>query len=297
MADLIVEELLDGPEFGIDQRDYVYLVSGTEDIDTALSAVDDEGNLYFPPSESLREINGRWYEAEDPRGIWYAKNCIKVTQTWNISDDDDDDDEDGSLSNLEIAFEFGSTMEKRIRAIAQTKLTSNSDDIQGLIGVTKDGIEGIEVPIPLITFTITKTFSWTTVTDAFLNDIYEVEKSPVNTSKWFLFKAGEVRFDGASTTREWNSDAGKFDWKISFKFTARPTEDLSDLDMYVINQGSTEKVTGTKKGWEHLDLRVKEGMQDGDEVKLPVIVGAWLDQVMYEGDFGKLRLGGIDLDE
>lgn len=148
-------------------------------------------------------------------------------------------------------------------------------DFKGAIGVTEDGIEGVEVPIPALQFSLQRRFSETFVTNAYIKTLSDLTGC-VNNAVWKSFPAGEVRFDGASGQQK----IGK-PWDITFKFTR--SKNVTGL--------TVGPITGVaKKGWEYLWIRHRKTVDGTAQRLIQVPLAAYVEKVLYDADFAALGL-------
>lgn len=152
-------------------------------------------------------------------------------------------------------------------------------DNKGLIGVTKDGVEGVDVEVGALTFSITKSFAVSAMTPTYLDTLADMV-GRVNDGTWagttddgidFSYVAGEAKFLGASGGVR-NGRA-----VVTFKFAA--------------SSNKTGLTVGTitaiaKKGWEYLWVRYVDSVVNNISVKIARHV--YVEQVHLSGDFSTL---------
>lgn len=157
----------------------------------------------------------------------------------------------------------------------QTGAAAATTDNLGMIGVTKDGIEGVDVEVGALTFSITKRKAVSTLTASYL-DILADLVGRLNNGTFagttddgvdFSYVAGEAKFLGASG----GVRGGKA--VITFNFAA--------------SSNKTGLVVGTitaiaKKAWEYLWVRYS------DTGTSKVAKAAYVEQVHLDGDFSTL---------
>jgi len=152
-------------------------------------------------------------------------------------------------------------------------------DYKGAIGATHDGVEGVDITVPVYTFSETHYLAPAAVTPGYKATLYFLT-GKVNNSGFKGTAAGECLFLGATGTRR-GTDVDD-DWEINFRFAASPNR--------------TGIVIGTitginKKGWEYLWVRY-EDIEDNDAkvlVKRPASVH--IERVYESGDFSALGIG------
>jgi hypothetical protein len=122
----------------------------------------------------------------------------------------------GSISQT-ISFDTGggqSKVKQSNHTVSYPATGTIAPDFGGSIGVTKSGVEGADVTIPALTFTIKKTMPPSLLTSAYVKQL-AVLTGNYNNATFNGFEAGEVRFDGATGDQK---QIGQY-VDVSFKFT------------------------------------------------------------------------------
>lgn len=181
----------------------------------------------------------------------------------------------------EYTFDIGFTQQKITQSLATVQVkappTLIAADFHGAIGVTKDGVEGCDIPLPTFSWTEKHFFAPRFVTPAYIQAVYSVAEAPVNSQAFRGFAAGQVLFGGASGGGKQNELVA-----ITFKFTASKN---------VSNQTIGEITGINKKGWEYLWVRYHdtEDATSKTIVKRPIQVN--VERVLAASDFSALRIG------
>ena len=157
-------------------------------------------------------------------------------------------------------------------------------NFKGAIGVTHDSVEGVDITVPVYSFSETHYLPAATVNNAYKGVIFSLT-GKVNSGNFTVtldngvtlsFNAGECLFLGAS-----GSKRGDEDWEITFRFAGSPNKtNLTIGDITV----------PAKAGWEYLWVRYSD-QEDGDAkalVKRPI--AAYVEKVY---DAGNLSLLGL----
>jgi hypothetical protein len=145
----------------------------------------------------------------------------------------------------------------------------------GLIGVTSDGVEGVDIDVAVGTFTLTRFFPPAVVTPAFVRYLTAM-CGRVNHSAWKGYESGEVRFVGATGGFRRNAQA----CEITYKFATSP-------NVYDIQIGDIH--VPFKFGWDYLWVRHADVFEDGITLKKPTAV--YVEQVYYDVDMESLGAG------
>ena len=121
---------------------------------------------------------------------------------------------------------------------------ATAPDHRGAIGVTANGVEGVDVPIPALSISITRTLPAAVMSLAYVNRLADMT-GDYNNGTFMGRPMGEVRFDGASGTQP----APGADVPVTFKFSISP-----NLTDYTI--GTIENIE--KLGWQYLWVEYEE---------------------------------------
>lgn len=154
-------------------------------------------------------------------------------------------------------------------------------DYQRAIGVTEDGVAGVDIFTPNLEWS--RTVNRPTMTTAYLKRLRDYTGS-INNGDFYGFHAGEVLFLGASGT--FTQGQG---WSITYKFavsknitTLEITDDVI-LDANPLNNGYA------KLGWQYVWVRYRATLQ-GNEVA-PRPVSAHVVDVYDSNTFDNLGIG------
>jgi len=149
-------------------------------------------------------------------------------------------------------------------------------NFKGAIGATKDGIEGVDISVPIYNFSETHYIDANLVTGAYKSTLFYLTGT-VNNGGFRGFSAGEVLFLGAGGAKR-----GQDDWEISYRFAASPN----------VQGLQVGDITGiAKRGWDYLWIRYADAV-DNDAfmlVKRPLSV--YVEQVYPYTNFFGLGIG------
>lgn len=170
--------------------------------------------------------------------------------------------------------------------ITQSKQTISSHaasgttapDFKGAIGVTGDGVEGVDITVPVYQFSETHYLPASQVTQAYKAALFNLT-GKVNSGSWKGFSAGEVLFLGASGSRR--GTGVDSDWEITFRFAASPN--ASGIAVGPISGIS-------KKGWEYLWVRYADAEDAGSQAIVKRPVAAYVERVYDQGNFSALGI-------
>ncbi len=146
-------------------------------------------------------------------------------------------------------------------------------DFAGAIGVTLDNVEGVDVTIPVYTWSETHYLPDSQVNKA----AYYALTGRTNNASFKGCATGECLFLGASGSKK-----GSDNWEITFKFAASPNKANFTVGGITV---------ASKKGWEYMWVRYADS-EDTDAkalVKKPVAV--YIEKVYEEGNLATLGIG------
>jgi len=152
-------------------------------------------------------------------------------------------------------------------------------DFRGAIGVTSEGIDGVDITVPIYTFTETHYLSPEVVTTAYKGTLFHLTGC-VNNGSFKGLAAGECLFLGATGARR-GTDPDDL-WEISFAFAGSPN--VSGLTI--------GDITGvTKKGWEYLWIQYQEAEDTAAKMLIRKPIAAYVERVYRDGNFAALGIG------
>ena len=156
---------------------------------------------------------------------------------------------------------------------------TTAPNFKGAIGVTADSVEGVDIVVPVYSFSETHVLPDATVTDAYKRTLM-LSTGKVNTDLFRGFNPGEVLFLGAAgTKRGAPGEAG--DWEITYRFAVSPNEtgltvgDIAGID---------------KKGWEYLWVRYEDAEDGAAQAVVKRPVAAYVERVYPETAFAALGI-------
>lgn len=147
-------------------------------------------------------------------------------------------------------------------------------DFKGAINVTKDNVEGADVPIRSMNFSLTRSYLSDQVDNAFILSIYNL-CCCVSTQPFLFLGPGEALFTGAS-----GSDKGKGLCTINYKFSGRPNA--------TFDVGSIAGIS--KKGHELLWIRYADEEDTASMTLVKKPVAAYIERVLELGDLNGLPI-------
>lgn len=245
----------------------LYTVRGTNDDLAARSAAEAE-------SPSTYDGLPRQTVSVEPIGFELWEATVRYAQTQSS----------GFPQTGESVFSFdtGGGMQH----ITQSKQTVSSyaasgttaPDFKGAIGVTADGVEGVDITVPVYQFSETHYLPASQVTQAYKGTLFNLT-GKVNSGAWKGFNAGEVLFLGASGSRR--GSGADSDWEITYRFAASPN--ASGISVGPISGIS-------KKGWEYLWVRYADAEDEGSQTIVKRPVAAYVERVYDQANFSALGI-------
>lgn len=153
------------------------------------------------------------------------------------------------------------------------------------IGVDDNGVNGVDIVVPQLTWTETYDVPSTYVTSAYIKGVAALTGT-INSATFRTFDAGEVLFLGASGSQEWDQQKGNGPWTLSFKFVASPNAGQGKT-VPALEIGS---ITGVeKRGHDYLWVRYETSVGSDTLLKKPKHV--YVNKVYRDGNFANLGIG------
>lgn len=265
---IVVEERFESREVAAGESpsaDLQYWISGTNDDEAALGAMLAAAPLIYGPlvykSATCKPLGYELWEGSVRYGP-YKK---------------EDTPETGD-SSYQFDTGGGTTKITQSLATSQSKAPAGktAPNFNGAIGVTHDGVDGVDITIPVYNFSETHILADESVDGAYKAAIFALTGT-TNDATFRGFAVGEVLFLGAS-----GSKRGEDDWEITFKFAASPN--VAGLVVGTI--------TGINKGgWEYLWIRYADEEDAAAKVLVKKPIAAYVEKVYNAGDFSNLGLG------
>ncbi len=169
-----------------------------------------------------------------------------------------------------------------VASYASPDLPGAAPDFGGAIGVTEDSVEGVDITVPVYTFSETHYLSDSAVTTAYKGTLFSLT-GRVNDAPFKGLAAGECLFLGAAGTRRGGSGGSGGDpWEISFAFAGSPN--VTGLSI-----GSIVGIQ--KKGWEYLWVRYQAAEDATAKMLIRKPIAAYVERVYREGSFSALGIG------
>lgn len=142
------------------------------------------------------------------------------------------------------------------------------------IGVTKNGVEGVDITVPIFKFTYQYHPHEALMTPGYILTLMGMA-GRTNDATWKGFAAGEVLYLGAT-----GQPRGSKDWDLSLHFIASPN---------LTNQ-TIGDITGiVKAGWDYIWIKYRQGTDANHHIETPAFV--YVERVYDPDDFRKLGIG------
>lgn len=268
---------------GVSSHERRYVVFGSDDENEAIALV----RATAPLAVGLLRRQPPQLEPLGP-GLWDAKvhYCPRAL--------------DGESGTAESSGSFCFDTTGGTQHITQSKATvgayiedGSAASFGGAIGVSHDKVEGVDITVPVFSFTVSKVFH--RLSQAYIAQVFYLT-GKTNDAAWAVnvggvnisFAAGEVLFLGASGQKRIGVNVvpeGQSDpvnpWELSFKFAASPNA----TGLTIGSIGNIEK-----RGWDYLWVRYEDAKDEAAKtlVKLPQAV--YVERVYEEGNFALLGL-------
>lgn len=157
----------------------------------------------------------------------------------------------------------------------ERSMSNPAPDLQGAIGWDGKKVNGADVPVAKLEFSITAYYAPTAVTTTFMRNL--ARRTPRTNSDTFLgFDPGELLYVGSSGSGDIPTRNGQRVKPIAITHKYWASENLTDLAV-------GEITVATKKGWDYLDVRYEMVEESGK--LFPVPVHAFVHRIFEEMDF------------
>ena len=279
---ITLSERVDSREHSGGSITFHYVLKGTSDDLTARSELLAATPLAY--NYLIRDqkvvIEPEWVDTVSDTGRW---NC---TVRYNPGDRKKDD-EPSEIGSVRIT---GSTRGGSQHVLVSLNTVNafgagaSVSDNGNLIGVTKDNVEGVDIPVAVFNFRVKKVFPFNqlpNLTELFYltpttnNETFSVTDTVTGMS--IVLNAGEGLFLGADFGEARADDAVEF----VFDFAGLPN----------VSNFSFGGITGiSKKGHEYMWPRYEQTVVGGLKVLGQMPKAVYVEQVLKEGDFSKLGL-------
>ncbi|MFB3893597.1 MAG: hypothetical protein ACE15C_16410 [Phycisphaerae bacterium] len=214
------------------------------------------------------------------QSIEMEPDCIDTARTWgrwNVTIKYGQRQSPSETGDPSFSFDTGGGTQHITQSISTTQKYApagkTAPDFGGAIGVTHDNVEGVDITIPVYTWSETHYIDDTSVNKS----AYYSLTGKVNNASFKGCAAGEVLFLGAS-----GSKRGSDKWEITFKFAASPNRSG-------ITVGS---ITGiAKKGWEYMWVRYADAEDAAAKAVVKKPVAVYIEKVYDEGNMALLGIG------
>lgn len=273
-----------GRQFDGTRAEFVYYLRSATDEDdarttllSAASATEEAGGttLYLDePGCNVYENNGVWYGTlsyvtqEQATGSGSAESSFEFDTTGGTQH---------LMASLATRDAYGSN---GVGAAARTDNGGDTDK-GGLIGVTRDGIEGVDIGVGQLGFTITKAF-----------DIADVDSSFIDSLKSLTFTTNNATFAGTTDDGidfSYDTDeclfmgarGGVRNGKVVISMLFGAADNQTGLKV-----GSITAIA--KKAWDYMWVKYKDGVVGASFTKTPLAV--YVEKVYNQGDFSLLEI-------
>jgi hypothetical protein len=178
-----------------------------------------------------------------------------------------------------FAFDTGGGTQHITQSLATNRYApagQTAPNFQGAIGVTADGVEGVDITVPVYQFSETHYFANELITPAYKLALFALT-GKVSSVGFRGLAVGECLFLGAAGAKR-----GLGDWEITYRFAGSPN--VSGL---VIGG-----ITGiSKKGWEYLWVRYADAQDTAAKALIKKPIAVYVEQVYPYADFSLLGIG------
>ena len=238
----------------------VYLISGTGSEASALSALEGEAP---DPWQGLARKGCSVEPYDEVAGMWEGTAVYAP-----------EEEVEQEVGESTYRFSTGGGSQHITTSRGTTKYpAATAPDYKNAIGVTKDGVEGVDILVPKFEWSETHTIAAAAVTTAYIAILRKMT-GKTNNGAWQGYAQGEVLFLGAE-----GSKRGDGDWDITFNFAAGEN----------VTGQTIGDITGiAKKAWEYLWIRFKDVEDTTAKAMVKQPQAVYVEKVYDEDDFSTL---------
>ncbi len=199
---------------------------------------------------------------------------------WEVTVQYGEKDEPESGDPSVFSFDTGGGTQhitQSLSTIGKYAASGTAPDFKGAVGVTHDNVEGVDITVPVYSFSETHYLTAAQVTAAYKGTLFNLT-GKVNNAGFRGLAAGECLFLGASGSQRGPGE----DWEITFKFAGSPNRTGITVG----------PITGiAKKGWEYLWVRYADTEDTASNTLVKQPVAAYVEKVYEDGSFSSLGIG------
>ena len=252
-----------------------YKIFGTADDTVLHSAINAEVSA-----------NGRYWQYPGVPGVQLMAESYSVSylgdEAWQLTINyEKTGADDEATAPLKRARSFDTTggTQHKTQAEAESRFGNNAPDQQRAIGVDSNGVNGVDIVVPQLSWQESYDVPNSYVTSAWIRGVAGVTGT-TNNAAFRGFEAGEVLFLGCSGSQEWDDQKGSGPWSLSFRFAASQN----------VTGQTIGDITGiSKKGHEYLWVRYEDAVSSNSLLKKPRAV--YVNKVYKDSNFSTLGIG------
>ena len=208
-----------------------------------------------------------------------------ATVNWSAIPRPEDQEPEGTDPGYEFAFAVGTETVKQqasFAVVSQGAASGKTEpDHGGLIGVTDKGVEGVDVIVPTLSFSIERHVAGPSVTQAYVVALSRLI-GRVNSGNFKGFAAGEVLAMSARGSIRSVDDASVPLWSLNFEFAVSPN---------IANATIGGLTVESKRGWDYLEIHYEEEEDTTNKLTLKKPYAYTVHQVYQYANFAAFGVG------
>ena len=223
-----------------DSRDFTiqYTISNQPDIDAATALLQKTAptrvGIMWPHHYSVEPIAS---------GTWTGKAIYQPAKP---------------LDKPTFSIEIGTASVKAtqsLQTMGRYGTDSSVPDFKGAIGVTKEGVEGVDIMVPTITWNERQLLPNSQVNQSYIKTLLNTT-AKMNDAQFRIFASGEALFLGGTLAQSTERDG----WEANFRWLGSPNDSNIAVGGITVAQ---------KLGHDYLWIKYNENSSNGATVKIP----------------------------
>lgn len=219
-------------------------------------------------------------------GMWDGTASYVTPERKEEEDNETEEEGDWGLS-IEITANTTHITQSLETISRSSGSGSSAPDLQGAIGATKDGIDGVDIYTPSLAWSEDHILHTSRITFDYVH-ILKRMVGTTNDAPFRGFPIGEVLFLGCSCSKRFTGRSVKKTCPVNFKFIQ--SDNLTDIRIGDIGSANPD-LRIDKKGWEYLWVYYEEKLDSSTQRKVKRPEHVYVERVYRKSNFADLGIG------